>query len=135
MKSEKEREIQSEKRENHIYLVLSTPYRVKNEIIFDIYSYKALQSCEKMHNDDLITAVFPRNPVWDRKDKNYHNRVLVEKLWEEIGQESKQSSKYDNFFYYCRLLQTKLQNVSRIKREFCFDALLLRRASGRLLIN
>jgi len=28
-------------------------------------------------------------PLWDQRDKNYHNRDLKPKLWDEIGEKLK----------------------------------------------
>ncbi|XP_014103793.2 uncharacterized protein [Bactrocera oleae] len=35
----------------------------------------------------LISEVFARPALWDRKNKNYHNRMLVEHLWESVASE------------------------------------------------
>ncbi|XP_011198110.2 uncharacterized protein LOC105222462 [Bactrocera dorsalis] len=35
----------------------------------------------------LISEVFARPALWDRKNKNYHNRQLVEHLWKSVARE------------------------------------------------
>ncbi|XP_014271139.1 uncharacterized protein [Halyomorpha halys] len=38
-------------------------------------------------NDKLISMVQERKPLWDIKCKNYHNRDIARKLWDEIAKE------------------------------------------------
>jgi len=33
-------------------------------------------------------------PLWDQRDKNYHNRDLKPKLWDEVGEELNVAGKY-----------------------------------------
>jgi hypothetical protein len=33
-------------------------------------------------------------PLWERRDKNYHNRDLKPKLWDEIGEKLNVAGKY-----------------------------------------
>ena len=33
-------------------------------------------------------------PLWDQRDKNYHNRDLKPKPWDEIGEKLKVAGKY-----------------------------------------
>jgi hypothetical protein len=35
-------------------------------------------------------------PLWDQRDKNYHNRGLKPKLWDEIGEKLNSAGKYWN---------------------------------------
>lgn len=37
----------------------------------------------------LIELVRERLVLWDQRDKQYHNRDLRSKLWEEVGKELK----------------------------------------------
>ena len=34
----------------------------------------------------LIRVIRDMTPLWDQRDKNYHNRDLKPKLWDEIGE-------------------------------------------------
>jgi hypothetical protein len=34
---------------------------------------------------DLIELVRNENPLWDQRDKNYHNRDMKPALWDKIG--------------------------------------------------
>ena len=36
---------------------------------------------------NLIELVRERVALWDQRDKNYHNRDLRAKLWDEVGEE------------------------------------------------
>jgi hypothetical protein len=47
-----------------------------------------------MEKSYLIELVRNMTPLWDQKDKNYHNRSLKPKLWEEIGEKLKVTGKY-----------------------------------------
>ncbi|KAK3798838.1 hypothetical protein RRG08_007195 [Elysia crispata] len=38
-------------------------------------------------NEALIAAVQKRQPLYDKSDDNYSNRVFIAKQWQEIGQE------------------------------------------------
>jgi len=42
----------------------------------------------------LIELVRDMRPVWDQRHKNYHNRDLKPKLWDEIGEKLNVSGKY-----------------------------------------
>ncbi|XP_039968384.1 uncharacterized protein LOC120780174 [Bactrocera tryoni] len=46
-----------------------------------------------MNVEELISEVFSRPALWDQKNKCYHNRVLVEKLWMSVASEMKIPSK------------------------------------------
>ncbi|XP_054085775.1 uncharacterized protein LOC128921648 [Zeugodacus cucurbitae] len=46
-----------------------------------------------MNVEQLISEVFSRPALWDQKNKCYHNRVLVEKLWMSVASEMKIPSK------------------------------------------
>ena len=37
----------------------------------------------------LMELVRDMTPLWDQRDKNYHNRDLKPKLWDEIGEKLK----------------------------------------------
>lgn len=40
-----------------------------------------------MDIDNLISAIFVRSPIWDKRNKNHSNRNVVEKCWKEISKE------------------------------------------------
>jgi hypothetical protein len=42
----------------------------------------------------LIALVRHMLPLWDQRDKNYHNRNLNPKLWDEIGEKLNVTGKY-----------------------------------------
>jgi hypothetical protein len=42
----------------------------------------------------LIELVRNVQPLWDQRDKNYHNRDPKPKLWEEIGEKLNVRGKY-----------------------------------------
>jgi len=42
----------------------------------------------------LIELVRDVTPLWDQRDKNYHNRDLKPKLWDEIGEKLNVTGKY-----------------------------------------
>ncbi|XP_076658609.1 uncharacterized protein LOC143362394 [Halictus rubicundus] len=46
-----------------------------------------------MSLDLLISLIFKNRPLWDQKDKNHHNRYVLDKLWEEVAKEMKSTSK------------------------------------------
>jgi hypothetical protein len=43
-------------------------------------------SVAAMDKMDLIVLVRDIMPLWDQRDKNYQNRDLQPKLWDEIGE-------------------------------------------------
>ena len=43
--------------------------------------------------DKLISLVYERKPLWNVQSKNYHNRDVAKKLWLEIAEELKSTSK------------------------------------------
>jgi len=43
--------------------------------------------------EKLISLVYERKPPWDVQSKNYHNRDVAGKLWLEIAEELKSTSK------------------------------------------
>jgi len=44
----------------------------------------------------LIELVRDVTPLWDQRDKNFHNRDLKSKLWDEIGEKLNVTGKYWN---------------------------------------
>ena len=40
-----------------------------------------------MNKDKLISEVFIRAPLWDKRNKSHHNCMVLNKLWKEIAQE------------------------------------------------
>jgi len=42
----------------------------------------------------LIELVRDMRPLWDLRDKNYYNRDLKPKLWDEIGEKLNVAGKY-----------------------------------------
>lgn len=47
-----------------------------------------------MDKEKLISAVFLRSPIWDRKDKNHHNSMILIKLWKEVAEECQTTGNY-----------------------------------------
>ena len=47
-----------------------------------------------MDSEKLITLVYEHRCLWDMKDKNYHNRDLSRKKWEEISKTMDVNGKY-----------------------------------------
>jgi len=43
----------------------------------------------------LIQEVRSRPPLWDQRNLNYHNRVVVNALWQDIADLLQVNSKYD----------------------------------------
>lgn len=43
--------------------------------------------------EGLISAVFVRSPLWDQLDPKHHNRYILDKLWGEVANLLKSSSK------------------------------------------
>ncbi|KAL1492347.1 hypothetical protein ABEB36_010607 [Hypothenemus hampei] len=46
----------------------------------------------KMDIEKLILCVEAKRPLWDQKTKEYHNRIIVKKLWEAVAEEVGESS-------------------------------------------
>lgn len=46
-----------------------------------------------MNIEHLINCVQARNALWNQKSKDYHNRQVVKKLWDEVAGEMKHTSK------------------------------------------
>lgn len=40
-----------------------------------------------MDKEKLIGQVFVREPIWNKKDKNHHNCIILNKLWKEVAKE------------------------------------------------
>jgi len=51
-------------------------------------------SINAMDKTSLIKLVRDVAPLWDQTDKNYHNRYLKPKLWDEIGEKLNVTGKY-----------------------------------------
>ena len=47
-----------------------------------------------MDIEKLIAEVFIRSPLWDQKDKNHHNRFILDQLWDEVGVKLKTKRKH-----------------------------------------
>jgi len=47
----------------------------------------------------LINTVHFRPALWEQSDKNYHNRDLTLKLWEEVAAECDSYCKQKCFFF------------------------------------
>lgn len=50
--------------------------------------------------DALISAVFTRNALWNQKDKDHHNNLVLAKLWKEVALECNLKGKYI-WILYC----------------------------------
>jgi len=42
----------------------------------------------------LTEPVRHMTPLWDQRDKNYHNRDIKPKLWDEIGEKLNVAGEY-----------------------------------------
>jgi len=42
----------------------------------------------------LIELFRDTPPLWNQRDKNYHNRAIKPKLWDEIGEKLNVTGKY-----------------------------------------
>lgn len=51
-------------------------------------------STVNMDVDELISQVFRRVPIWDKRLKQHANRVYVDKCWKEIALEMKTEGKH-----------------------------------------
>lgn len=38
-----------------------------------------------MDKENLITEIFNRPAIWDKRDRRYHNKYVLDKAWTEIG--------------------------------------------------
>ena len=47
----------------------------------------------------LISLVYKRRALWDQKDRNHHNRYILDKLWEEVATELHSTSKLSITIY------------------------------------
>lgn len=47
-----------------------------------------------MDVEKLIMCVHTRNALWNQKSKDYHNRNIIKRLWEEVSQEMNDTGKY-----------------------------------------
>lgn len=48
----------------------------------------------------LIQEVRARPPLWDQRNLNYHNRVVVNALWQDIANSLQLNSKYSSVAAY-----------------------------------
>ncbi|KAL1489701.1 hypothetical protein ABEB36_013637 [Hypothenemus hampei] len=39
-----------------------------------------------MDIEKLISEVFKRTPLWDKRDQNHHNRFILDKKWDEVAE-------------------------------------------------
>lgn len=53
-----------------------------------------------MDIDCLIGEIFLRPALWDQKNKNHHNRFVLDKLWDEVGAKLNTSRKFFFNFYF-----------------------------------
>ena len=49
--------------------------------------------CFEMDVELLISKVFLRKPLWDQKDRQHHNRFVLDRLWDEVAEEMKTTTK------------------------------------------
>lgn len=47
-----------------------------------------------MNKEQFISCIFVKNPLWDQKDPQHHNRYVLDKLWDGVPEEMKSTSKY-----------------------------------------
>ena len=53
----------------------------------------SLEKKKKVDTEKLISLVYEQKALWDVQCKNYHNRDVARKLWLEIAEELKSTSK------------------------------------------
>lgn len=46
-----------------------------------------------MDLEKLISCVEARQPLWNQKSKDYHNRILVKKAWDDVAKEMNDTCK------------------------------------------
>ncbi|KAJ4450165.1 hypothetical protein ANN_01572 [Periplaneta americana] len=56
-------------------------------------SYSRSGRSIEMDMNSFIGAVFSRPILWDQRNKNHHNRFVLDKLWDEVAQEFGVTSK------------------------------------------
>ena len=47
-----------------------------------------------MDDEVLINSVFIRLPLWDKENRDHHNRYVLEKLWAEVANTMQCDGKY-----------------------------------------
>jgi len=60
-----------------------------------------------MDNAYLIELVRDVTPLWDQRDKNYHNRVLKLRLWDEIREKLDAAGNLPHCFSNCAMIHPK----------------------------
>ena len=55
----------------------------------------------------LIELVRDVTPLWDQRDKNYNNRNLKPKLWDEIGEKLNVTDNLTHYFSICAMIHPK----------------------------
>lgn len=45
-----------------------------------------------MDTEELISCIFVKNTLWDRKVPQHHNRFILDKLWDAAAEEMKSTS-------------------------------------------
>jgi len=58
-------------------------------------------------NAYLIELVRDVTPLWDQRDKNYNNRNLKPKLWDEIGEKLNVTDNLTHYFSICAMIHPK----------------------------
>ncbi|XP_072397839.1 uncharacterized protein [Diabrotica undecimpunctata] len=51
-----------------------------------------------MDIDNLISEIFIRSPLWYYKNKNHHNRFVLDKLWDKVAVKLNTKRKYNGNF-------------------------------------
>lgn len=46
-----------------------------------------------MDTEKLIISIQTREPLWNQQSKQYHNRDITNKLWDEVAKDMNSSSK------------------------------------------
>ena len=57
-----------------------------------------------MDIDSLISEIFVRPSLWDQKDKNHHNRFVLDKLWDEVAIKLNTTRKYKLWFLFRKVI-------------------------------
>jgi len=56
-----------------------------------VHKIQVLLKMDKTYQIELVRHMWP---LWDQRDKNYHNRDLKRKLWDEIGEKLNVTGRY-----------------------------------------
>ena len=71
-----------------LFLIQSDIGEQSNNTLFYVFAlYTDVFTVITMDTDTLISEVFLRPPIWDKRLKAYKNRAVVDNCWREISGE------------------------------------------------